>query len=184
MRRRSAARSWRSACPRWVAPGVLAHVSSLPGDYGIGNLGPGARSFVDFLARAGVRHWQICPIGPTGYGDSPYQLFSGRAGNPYFIDLGELAAVGLIQPAELAPLCALAADRVNYGGLYASFWTVLAQAYDRFAASGASGLPGLGPLSNFRQAQAGWLQPLVGCDEMLAARTFPNGPENSNAQCF
>ena len=141
--------------------GVLAHVSSLPGDYGIGNLGPGARSFVDFLASAGVRHWQICPIGPTGYGDSPYQLFSGRAGNPYFIDLGELAAVGLIQPAELAPLRALAADQVNYGGLYASFWTVLAQAYDRFAVSGASGLPGLGPLSNFRHEQAGWLQPFT-----------------------
>ena len=71
--------------------GVLALVSSLPGNYGIGNLGCGARAFIDFLAGAGVRHWQFCPIGPTGYGDSPYQLFSGRAGNPYFIDLGELS---------------------------------------------------------------------------------------------
>lgn len=70
------------------AAGVLAHVSSLPGDYGIGNLGAGARGFVDFLADAGVRYWQICPIGPTGFGDSPYQLFSGRAGNPYLIYLG------------------------------------------------------------------------------------------------
>ena len=81
--------------PTWLTTrtaGVLAHISSLPGDYGIGNLGPGARTFVDFLAAAGIRHWQICPIGPTGYGDSPYQLFSGRAGNPYFIDLGELQA--------------------------------------------------------------------------------------------
>src|SRR5579872_2802648 len=89
------------------AAGVLAHLSSLPGDYGIGNLEPGARAFVDFLATARVRHWQICPIGPTGYGDSPYQLFSGRAGNPYFIDLGELQAAGLIEGHELNALRAL-----------------------------------------------------------------------------
>ena len=74
---------------------VLAHISSLPGGYGIGNLGPGARRLVDFLGRAGVRYWQICPIGPTGYGDSPYQTFSGHAGNPYFIDLGELVGAML-----------------------------------------------------------------------------------------
>jgi len=66
------------AVPNWLdfrAAGVLAHVSSLPGDYGIGNVGAGGRAFIDFLAAAGVRYWQICPIGPTGYGDSPYQLF-------------------------------------------------------------------------------------------------------------
>src|ERR1700712_3170213 len=84
--------------------GVLAHVSSLPGAYGIGNLGPGARAFIDFLAEAKFRYWQICPIGPTGYGDSPYQLFSGRAGNPYFIDLVELQTVGLLRKSELAAL--------------------------------------------------------------------------------
>ena len=71
--------------------GVLAHISSLPGRYGIGNLGQGTRDLVDFLGRTGVRYWQICPVGPTGFGDSPYQTFSGRAGNPYFIDLDELA---------------------------------------------------------------------------------------------
>src|SRR5258708_7701811 len=120
--------------------GVLAHVSSLPGAYGIGNLGPGARAFVDFLAETRVRYWQICPIGPTGYGDSPYQLFSGRAGNPYFIDLGELQAAGLLEAAELAPLRALPSDHVDYGRLYELFWAVLARAYDRFAASGAERL--------------------------------------------
>ena len=141
--------------------GVLAHVSSLPGDYGIGNLGPGARSFIDFLASAGFRHWQICPIGPTGYGDSPYQLFSGRAGNPYFIDLGELAAAGLIEPRELAPLRALPVNRVEYGKLYENFWMVLGRAYDRFAASGAEALAGHGSWRDFRREQADWLEPFA-----------------------
>lgn len=100
------------------AAGVLAHVSSLPGDYGIGNLGSGARGFVDFLADAGVRYWQICPIGPTGFGDSPYQLFSGRAGNPYFIDLGELKEEGLLTDTDLVPLRTLPSSQVFYGALY------------------------------------------------------------------
>ncbi len=139
--------------------GVLAHISSLPGDYGIGNLGPGARAFVDFLAEARARHWQICPIGPTGYGDSPYQLFSGRAGNPYFIDLGELQDAGLLTAADLAPLRDLPAARVDYGRLYETFWPVLARAYDRFAASGAERLGDFGSLRDFRRAQAGWLEP-------------------------
>jgi 4-alpha-glucanotransferase len=104
--------------------GVLAHVSSLPGEYGIGNLGRGARAFVDFLAESGVRYWQICPIGPTGFGDSPYQLFSASAGNPYFIDLGELVAGGLLTEEEVAPLRRLPAASVDYGWLYADFWRV------------------------------------------------------------
>lgn len=150
--------------PTWLTTrtaGVLAHVSSLPGDYGIGNLGPGARAFIDFLAAARIRYWQICPIGPTGYGDSPYQLFSGRAGNPYFIDLGELQAAGLLKAAELAPLHALPAGGADYGRLYESFWPVLARAHDRFAAAGADRLGGLGLLRDFRRAQAGWLEPFA-----------------------
>lgn len=159
--------------------GVLAHLSSLPGDYGIGNLGPGARAFVDFLAEARVRHWQICPIGPTGYGDSPYQLFSGRAGNPYFIDLGELQAAGLLTAADLAPLRALPAARVDYGRLYETFWPVLARAYDRFAASGAERLGDFGTLRDFRRAQAGWLEPFADFMALKAhfgGRAWPTWP--------
>lgn len=141
--------------------GVLAHVSSLPGDFGIGNLGPGARAFVDFLADAGVRYWQICPIGPTGYGDSPYQLFSGRAGNPYFIDLGELEADGLLTKSDLAPLRALPASTVYYGALYERFWVALAHAADRFAARGGDEACGLGSFAAFRAANAGWLEPFA-----------------------
>ena len=141
--------------------GVLAHVSSLPGAYGIGNLGPGARAFIDFLAEARVRYWQICPIGPTGYGDSPYQLFSGRAGNPYFIDLGELQAAGLLTATDLEPLRALPAGRADYGALYERFWPVLARAADRFAATGAERFGEGEPLGGFRRAQRGWLEPFA-----------------------
>ncbi|MBI5767694.1 MAG: 4-alpha-glucanotransferase [Verrucomicrobia bacterium] len=164
-----------AATSTWLvtrSAGVLAHVSSLPGDYGIGNLGPAARRFVDFLAEAGVRHWQICPIGPTGYGDSPYQLFSGRAGNPYFIDLGELLADGLLTEADLATLRQLPGDRVDYGWLYHDFWTVLARAYDRFAARGADEVDGLGSLAAFRQRHAGWLEPFT---EFMALKAHFGG---------
>ncbi len=140
---------------------VLAHVSSLPGGYGIGNLGPPARSLVDFLGRAGVRYWQICPLGPTGYGDSPYQTFSSRAGNPYFIDLGELVKAGLLTADEVAPLRRLPAAHVDYGRLYEGFWRVLALAHDRFAALTSDELEGIGSLAAFRRQNAGWLEPFA-----------------------
>ena len=74
--------------------GILMPVSSLPGGYGIGSMGQAARDFVDFLVLAGQSVWQILPVGPTSYGDSPYQSCSAFAGNPYFIDLDQLAADG------------------------------------------------------------------------------------------
>jgi len=150
--------------PSWLdrrSAGVLAHLTSLPGDYGIGNLGQGARDFVDFLAAARIRYWQICPIGPTGFGDSPYQLFSVSAGNPYFIDLGELVKADLLAPAEVAGLRALPAHRVDYGPLYERFWAVLARAYDRFQASGRDEVAGLGSLASFRRRHAKWLRPFT-----------------------
>lgn len=141
--------------------GVLAHLSSLPGDYGIGNLGSGARQFLDFLAAAGFRHWQVCPLGPTGYGDSPYQLFSGRAGNPYFIDLGELVSGGLLQPDDVAPLRQLPANHVDYGRLYQTFWPVLARSYDRFVARGLDEFADFGSFAAFRREHASWLTPFA-----------------------
>ena len=143
------------------AAGVLAHISSLPGAHGIGSLGPGARRFVDFLSSAGVRYWQICPVGPTGFGDSPYQLFSGRAGNPYFIDLGELEEAGLLTAGDVAPLRQLPVQQVDYGRLYENFWNVLARAYDSFAAAGSHEIDAFGSLEDFRLQQAGWLEPFA-----------------------
>jgi 4-alpha-glucanotransferase len=141
--------------------GVLAHVSSLPGDYGIGNLGATARRFVDFLEAARVRYWQICPIGPTGYGDSPYQLFSSNAGNPYFIDLTELVTAGLLKSSELEALRQLPATRVDYGRLWENFWAVLAKAHERFEASGVEGVEGCGSLEIFRRQHVSWLEPFA-----------------------
>lgn len=154
--------------------GVLAHVSCLPGQYGIGNLGPSARRFLDFLGKAGVRHWQICPLGPTGYGDSPYQLFSSNAGNPYFIDLDELVAAGLLQPAELDPLRELPEQRTDYGELYQRFWPVITLAGDRFAASQRDTLEGFGSFREFRQHHASWLEPFA--DFMALKAHFDGAP--------
>ena len=80
------------------ASGILMPISALPSPHGIGTMGRQARQFVDFLHKAGQSYWQILPICPTSYGDSPYQSFSTYAGNPYLIDLDELSAQGLLMP--------------------------------------------------------------------------------------
>ena len=76
--------------------GILMHISSLPGETGIGTLGNEAYRFVDFLKKSGQTYWQVLPLCPTGYGDSPYQSFSTFAGNPYFIDFDILCQKGLL----------------------------------------------------------------------------------------
>ena len=99
------------------ASGILMPVFSLPGPFGIGTLGKEAFAFVDFLAEAKQTWWQILPIGPTGYGDSPYQSFSAFAGNPYFIDYRLLAADGWLAAEEVP--AAKPAGPIDYGALYA-----------------------------------------------------------------
>jgi len=136
--------------------GVLAHISSLPGEFGIGNIGAPARDFIDFLAEAGFKHWQICPIGPTGYGDSPYQVFSSFAGNAYFLDLNRLREAGLLEAAELEPLRALPYSEVDYGRLYSEFWAILNAAYLRFTAGGSDDFLGRS-FSSFSADNAYWL---------------------------
>ncbi len=81
--------------------GVLLHITSLPSPYGIGTMGEAARDFIDFLVQAGQSYWQILPIGPTGFGNSPYQSFCTRAGNPYLIDIDLLVQDGLLNKEEL-----------------------------------------------------------------------------------
>ena len=80
--------------------GVIMHISSLPGKFGIGTFGKEAYKFVDFLSRTGLTYWQILPLGPTGYGDSPYQSFSAFAGNPYFIDFDMLNEEGILAKSD------------------------------------------------------------------------------------
>ena len=111
--------------------GILMAMSSLPSDYGIGTMGKCARQFVDFLKAAGQKYWQLLPLGPTSYGDSPYQSFSTFAGNPYYIDLDQLVKDGLLKKKELEGDWGGDAGRVDYGRLYERRYPVLRLAYER-----------------------------------------------------
>ncbi|HWA08677.1 MAG TPA: 4-alpha-glucanotransferase [Opitutaceae bacterium] len=137
------------------AAGVLLHPTSLPGDQGVGTFDAQAGRFLDFLQAAGCKYWQLCPLGPTGYGDSPYQCFSAFAGNPYLIDLRDFVAHGLLEEAALAPLARLGTDRVDYGALYELKWPLLFQAHERYRRAGEPAL--YGDFAAFKQQHAGWL---------------------------
>ena len=115
------------------ASGILMPVFSLPGPFGIGTLGQEAFAFVDFLARAKQTYWQILPIGPTGYGDSPYQSFSAFAGNPYFIDFRALADEGWLLPGEVPATAPVGS--IDYGALYNQRPVILQKAAARLLAA-------------------------------------------------
>ena len=115
------------------ASGILMHISSLPNNYGIGKMGAEAYGFADFLKKSKQKFWQILPVSPTSYGDSPYQSFSVYAGNPYFIDFEALERQGLLKSQDYKninwsddPLS------VNYSTLYNNVFKVLKKAYKRF----------------------------------------------------
>lgn len=112
------------------ASGILLPISSLPSKYGIGCFSKEAYDFVDMLKEAGQKYWQILPLGPTSYGDSPYQSFSTFAGNPYFIDLEALIEEGLLTRKE-CNACDFGkqADSVDYSKLYKNRWKLLRKAY-------------------------------------------------------
>ena len=115
--------------------GVLMHLTSLPSPHGIGTMGADARHFVEFLAAAGQTYWQILPICPTSFGDSPYQTFSTFAGNPYLIDLDDLAGEQLLFRGEYEDLTwGGEPDRVDYGLMYRTRYPVLWTACRRFLA--------------------------------------------------
>lgn len=113
------------------ASGILMHISSLPGEYGIGDFGKEAYSFIDFLVNAKQKYWQVLPLGITGYGDSPYQSFSSYAGNPYFIDLDEFIERGYLTKDEIKSFD-LGGDlaKVDYGLLYNNKLPLLERAYE------------------------------------------------------
>lgn len=133
--------------------GILMPVFSLPSPYGIGTLGAEARAFVDFLAQGGQSCWQMLPVGPTSYGDSPYQSFSSFAGNPYLIDLDALAADGLLKPDEFQTLdWGSDACAVDYERLYALRFPVLRKACGRLLAHRPA------DFDAFCARQADWLE--------------------------
>ena len=95
--------------------GILLHPTALPGPDGIGDLGPEAYRWVDFLSRSGTQMWQILPLGPTGYGDSPYQCFSAFAGNPFLVSPILLLEDGLLTSADLKERPSFPIEEVDYG---------------------------------------------------------------------
>jgi 4-alpha-glucanotransferase len=117
--------------------GVLLHPTSLPGRYGIGDLGQWAYRFVDWLADSGQTVWQVLPLGPTSYGDSPYQTLSAFAGNPILVSLDRLAEDSWLSEDDLAHVPPFPADRVDFGPVIDYHTALLALAYRRFAADAA-----------------------------------------------
>lgn len=114
------------------ASGILMHITSLPSPHGVGTLGKEAYAFADFLEKSAQKYWQLLPLGPTGYGDSPYQTDSAFAGNPYMIDLDELIKDGLLLPEEV---CSVRwgddPSRTDFGALFAGRFGLLRLAYQR-----------------------------------------------------
>jgi 4-alpha-glucanotransferase len=133
---------------------VLLHPTSLPGPYGVGDLGPAARAWVDALARAGQTWWQVLPLTPPGDGNSPYQSFSAFAGNPLLVSPDDLAADGLLKPDEL-PGGDAGGGRVDYAAAGRLKAAILGRAWERFAGGAAPGLRE--EFEAFRAAEAGWL---------------------------
>ena len=114
--------------------GILMPITSLPSPYGVGTLGQCACDFIQFLHRAGQTYWQILPICPTGYGDSPYQSFSSYAGNPYMIDFDDLKKEGLLQEEEYASISwGDNPARVDYSLLYSHKFSILRIACSRIS---------------------------------------------------
>ena len=112
--------------------GVLMHISSLPGKYGIGSFGKSAYDFVDFLVRSKQTYWQILPLGTTSYGDSPYQSFSAFAGNTHFLDFDTFLKEGLLSQDELAGNWGDDSTTVDYALIYEKRRPILEKVVQRF----------------------------------------------------
>jgi 4-alpha-glucanotransferase len=138
---------------RLRASGILLHPTSLPGPHGSGDLGVEARRFVDFLASAAQRWWQMLPVGPPGYGESPYSAESAFAGNPMLVSLDRLAEDGLLDGATLAPLGSLRSDRVDFSPMEAHRTSQLRAAFEAFEAHGDGRLA----FDGFCEENAPWL---------------------------
>lgn len=112
--------------------GILVHPTSFPSPYGIGDLGPGAYAFVDFLEKSGLNIWQVLPLGHTGFGDSPYQPFSSFAGQPLIISIDELRKAGLLWDEDFYEMPQWNPNHIEYGDVIAFKTGLLKKAYQRF----------------------------------------------------
>src|SRR5262249_52364700 len=134
--------------------GILLHPTSLPGPYGIGDLGEAAYHWVDSLVRAGQTWWQILPLGPTGYRDSPYPAFSAFAGTLYLISADTLVPERPLRPADVEGQD-LPADHVDYGAAIQFKVDLLARAWENFRGGSAAGLEA--GFAEFCDREASWL---------------------------
>ncbi len=137
------------------ASGIILHPTSLPGKYGIGDLGIEAFQWIDFLVESGTRLWQVLPLGPTGYGDSPYQCFSAFAGNPYLISPEKMLAEGFLHEKDLADQPDFPSDRVDFGTIIPWKLELLDRAYQHFKTNATAKLKK--SLSEFQEEQNYWL---------------------------
>ena len=136
--------------------GILLHPTSLPGKYGIGSLGKEAYKFVDFLKKSNQKLWQIFPLGPTGYGDSPYQCFSSFAGNPYLIDFDLLIEQNLLTEEDLKDVNFGGNEEyIDYGAIYNQKYPLLRKAYENFKANENKELKE--KLETFKTENSSWL---------------------------
>jgi 4-alpha-glucanotransferase len=138
------------------ASGVLLHPTSLPGEFGIGDLGAEAFEFVDFLKKSGQTYWQVLPLGQTGYGDSPYQCFSAFAGNTNLISPQKLADEGFLSVAEINDKPAFPIGKIDFGAVYEWKNRLLRRAYERFRLTTSVDLRGR--FETFCQQHAAWLE--------------------------
>ena len=136
--------------------GILLHPTSLPGGFGVGDLGPEAYKFVDFLVSAGQSLWQVLPLGPTGYGDSPYACYSAFAGNTLLISPETLVANGLLDASHLKTPLAPAGERVDYGEAHKTKEDLLRRAYQNYHRTTDTNLRSA--FETFAQREAHWLE--------------------------
>jgi 4-alpha-glucanotransferase len=135
--------------------GILLHPTSLPGRFGIGELGPETTAFLDFLAETGQRLWQVLPLGPTGYGDSPYQCFSAFAGNPLLVSIDLLREQGLVGAADLARAPSFPEREVDFGAVIEWKRPLLARAHAAFEKKATASRAEA--FEAFRREAAAWL---------------------------
>jgi len=141
--------------PRKRDAGILLHITSLPGPFGIGDLGPAAHAWIDQLAAAGQSWWQILPLGPPAKGNSPYYCYSAFAGNPLLISPEALVADGLLDRGDIKPLPGRA-DRINFDKVMASKSRYLRLAWKNYCEGDGGSLRA--PFAAFRQSVSNWLE--------------------------
>lgn len=162
------------------ASGILLHLTSLPGPFGIGDLGPEAYRFVDFLASTGQTLWQILPLGPTGYGNSPYMCFSSFAGNPLLISLEGLVEERLLDPADIQNLPPFPTNCVDYSRVLTYKMPLLAKSFRRFNERFSKAYPE--DYHTFSRQNAFWLEDyalFIALKEVHDNRIWPSGKRTS-----